>query len=98
MKAARMLFAVAALWTVGACGPMEDESLESVDPVEVEAAPEGTVGAMEACTDVFVVCPDRTVLRCNANAQVCMEWSTCSIKCDGVVRRCALPVGTVCPF
>ncbi|AKQ64905.1 hypothetical protein A176_001817 [Myxococcus hansupus] len=51
------------------------------------------------CADFTLRCPgSSTILRCPTTTQVCMEWTSCSIRCDGVERRCPTPGGTVCPL
>ncbi|MCP3101687.1 hypothetical protein LZ198_22675 [Myxococcus sp. K15C18031901] len=48
------------------------------------------------CDTFSIRCPNGSTLRCRANTQSCEQWTTCSIMCDGVERKCATPPGQVC--
>ena len=50
------------------------------------------------CADFAIACPFGGSVRCSDNTQTCSEWTTCSIRCDGVERRCPMPAGQQCPF
>lgn len=48
------------------------------------------------CDNFFVNCPYGGTVRCPAGTQSCYEQTSCSIVCDGAVRRCWLPAGQQC--
>jgi hypothetical protein len=48
------------------------------------------------CAGFQIPCPYGGTVQCSSSTQTCSEYSSCSILCDGVERRCWTPAGIAC--
>ncbi|WP_143076058.1 hypothetical protein [Stigmatella erecta] len=50
------------------------------------------------CAGFQFNCPYGGTVQCPSSTQTCFEYSTCSILCDGIERRCWTPPGVACMY